>query len=122
MVGCENEVVRMREEFKENHSLKSDIPFEEHHEDMASFCNRFQTDVSTLVEVFQKYSNSFKNRGLTAVNNIRIVLPKNVRSLLQRQFSKFVEDSCLLRTALIHTVRRKQLNLGDQRQVRKFLS
>lgn len=48
------EVARMIEEFEEHHNLKSEITSEEHHKDTASFCNRFQTHVSALVEVFQE--------------------------------------------------------------------
>lgn len=55
---------RMIEEFEDNHNTKSDITSEEHHDDTASFCNRFQTHVSDLLEVFKEHGNFFEDRKL----------------------------------------------------------
>lgn len=104
------EAARMIEEFEENHNLKSDIPSEGHHDDTASFCNRFQTHVLVLVEIFKGQCNFFEDRVLIVINSCRIVLPKEcARAVIlsnvigKRKFEEFVQDRLLLRKISLRT-------------------
>lgn len=72
----------MIEVFEENHKHgQSDILLEEHHEDIESFCNRFQTYVYALVKLFQEQCNPFEDDELTTVIRSRIVPPEECERL-----------------------------------------
>lgn len=64
----------MIEELDENHNMKSDIISEKQYEDIASFCNRFLTHVSNLVEIFKEHGNLFEDQEMTTANSRGIIL------------------------------------------------
>lgn len=104
----------MIEVFEENHKHgQSDILLEEHHEDIESFCNRFQTYVYALVKLFQEHGNPFEDAELTTVNIRSILLPEecDMSSVVigKRLFDESFGNRLVLRKVSVYKSRKNNL-------------